>query len=177
MRLLTRKKKVERVPTEVEPKSVELALHYADEVERFRHLVSSKHDLIGRVLKSHLIVEYYLNRYLEQHYGLTNLEELRLSYFQKAKLLPQSSSSAARVRPGVLELNAIRNKFSHRIEPAIGSGDVKEIEKLLRWTKTKLGSSPPIDLASAAPIDKIETFATTVAGLLVPLPSESRRGL
>jgi hypothetical protein len=70
--------------------------------EQFLTLLSSEHDTLGRVLKAHLIIENFMNGFLALHLDNDELPTLRLSFHQKAMLLPSKGSSAAFVRPGIL---------------------------------------------------------------------------
>ena len=112
---------IDTVMRKLEPHWPEIMAHFNSENERFKALVVQDHDLLGRVLKCHLVVEHYLNRFLIEHYRVSDIDEVRLTFLQKAKLLPNSESSAAFVKPGIVQLNAIRNKFGHRLNAAIGS--------------------------------------------------------
>jgi hypothetical protein len=61
---------IETVMRKLEPHWPNIMAHFNSENEKFKALVSQDHDLLGRVLKSHLIVEHYLNRFLTEHYRL-----------------------------------------------------------------------------------------------------------
>lgn len=92
----------------------EIEANFIEENRRYIELFQQDHDLIGRVLKCHLIVEHYLDRFLSSHLNIEALSEVKLSFYQKAKLLPSKESAAAFVKPGILKLNSIRNQFTSR---------------------------------------------------------------
>ncbi len=53
--------------------------------------------------------------------------KLLLTFAQKAKLFPQSKSSAAFARPDIIQLNTVRNKFGHHLNHKIESQGVYAI--------------------------------------------------
>ena len=56
------------------------------EIERFNTLMDQNHNLIGRVLKCHLVVEYYIEKFLINHFNIQNIDSAKLSFFQKARI-------------------------------------------------------------------------------------------
>ena len=104
--------------------------------ERFLELAAVDHDMIGRVLRAHLIIENFLGEFLMGHYGIEDFSELRLTFSQKANLLPQFKSSAAFVRPGIIQLNAVRNKFGHRLNHTIESHEISAIYEVLQIARS-----------------------------------------
>jgi hypothetical protein len=125
---------------------------------RYLALAEADHELVGRVLRAHLIVENFMNSFIPAFFGLEDFEELRLTFAQKAKLLPKGKSSAAFVRPGIIQLNAIRNKYGHRLNHKVEFHEIGAIMDIL-------------DVARAgavfeAPIDTIEAFAPVACAFL-----------
>lgn len=130
---------------------------------RFLELAAADHDTIGRVLRAHLVIENFLNHFLEQTYKIEEIEAVRLSFFQKAMLLPAKLSGAALVRPGILQLNAARNRLGHQIPYAIQMHEISGISEVLRISRSKLQFDNPV----AA----IEAFAPIACAFLaVPPP-------
>ena len=106
---------IERVIEMLKPHWQEIDTHFNDENVRFKGLLACEHDTLGRILKCHLLVEHYMGRFLVAHYGIQEIEDVRLSFFQKARLLPSERTAAAFVKPGILKLNTIRNRFGHEL--------------------------------------------------------------
>ena len=158
---------IQTVVRKLEPHWPEIMAHFNSENERNRALVAQDHDLLGRVLKCHLVVEHYLNRFLTEHYDISGIDEVRLSFFQKAKLLPDSESSAAFVKPGIVELNAIRNKFGHRLNAVIGNRDLTAINAVLRVARRGARFS--------AAVERIEAFTTVACTFLIVPPPKLRQ--
>jgi hypothetical protein len=135
--------------------------------QRFLQLANADHDVIGRVLKAHLVVESFLNSFLSTHYGISDLADVKLSFYQKAKLLPDGASSTAFVKPGILQLNTVRNKFGHRLDFEIQRNEVSAIYQALLVARS--GSEFP------SPVDAIEAFCPVACAFLsVPPPHLQR---
>jgi hypothetical protein len=138
--------------------------HFNQQNSQFKMLLEADHDLIGRVLKCHLVVEHYLDRYLLSHLKLQHLEDARLTFAQKATLLPSDGAAAAFVKPGILRLNAIRNRFGHTLQPALSMGDLGAIQTVLGIARENV----PFD----TPIEAIEAFTTVACTWLIVPPPE-----
>ena len=135
--------------------------------QRFLQLANADHDVIGRVLKAHLVVESFLNSFLSTHYGISDLADVKLSFYQKAKLLPDGASSTAFVKPGILQLNTVRNKFGHRLDFEIQRNEVSAIYQALSVARS--GAEFP------SPVDAIEAFCPVACAFLsVPPPHLQR---
>jgi hypothetical protein len=158
---------IEEVVHKLEPYWPEIHAHFEHENNHFKALMAQDHDLLGRVLKCHLIIEHYLARFLSAHFGIEDLVEAKLSYFQKAKLLPDRGSAAAFVKPGILRLNAIRNQFGHTLRPFLRSEDLGPINEVLNVARQ--GS------VFNEPIDANEAFATVASTFLIVPPPKLQR--
>ena len=143
--------------------------HFATIMEQFEHdnrifigLTSSPHDTLGRVLKCHLIVEHYLNRFLGSHFSIDNFDDVRLTFAQKAALLPNRAVAAALVKPGILQLNKIRNRLCHSLgaEPSVQHlGPIRTVLDIAR---------PGVTFGS--PVEEIEAFTTVACTFLIVVP-------
>lgn len=126
--------------------------------EKFLALAAADHDAIGRVLKVHLIVESFLNHFLASHFGLDNFEQARLSFHQKVVLLPASASSAAFVRPGILQLNSVRNKFGHRLDHRVAESELSAVYEVLQVVRE--------GVVFGTPLKAIEAFGPVACAFL-----------
>ena len=149
---------IEKVLDVLEPHWAEIHADFDRHNQRFLQLAGANHDLIGRVLKAHLIIENFLNSFLPAHYGIADLADAKLSFYQKAKLLPDAASSAAFVKPGVLQLNAIRNKFGHTLDFEIEPQQLSAIYEVLSVARSGT------DFPSA--VDAIEAFCPVACAFL-----------
>jgi len=154
---------IEEVVRKLESHWTEIHAHFDHENAHFKALMAQDHDFLGRVLKCHLIVEHYLGRFLSAHFGIEDLEEAKLSFYQKAKLLPDRGTAAAFVKPGILRLNAIRNQFGHTLRPVLTMEALGPINEVLSVARR--------GVAFAYPINAIEAFTTVACTwLIVPPP-------
>jgi len=158
---------IDRVVEILRPHMAEIEERFNIENQRFITLIQHPHDIIGRLLKCHLIIEHYLERFLSAHYGLENIEDAKLNFFNKAMLLPTSSSSAAFVRPGILKLNSIRNKASHNLAREPSFDDLGPISDVLEIAR------PAVSFSS--PIEAIEAFTTVACTWLIVPPKEHQQ--
>lgn len=146
----------------LEPYRTTIEADFNRQNEQYLALAATEHDTIGRVLKAHLVIETFLDAYLKAHYSIENLDEVRLTFAQKAKILPKSKSSAAFVRPGILQLNSTRNKFGHRLNHVIESNEISALYEVLRVARPSS--------SFATQVDVIEAF-TPVACAFLTVPS------
>lgn len=158
---------IEKVVARLRPHMAEIEAYFNEENERFKALMNHPHDTIGRLLKCHLVVEHYLERYLAETFGLSNIQEAKLGFFNKAMLLPTQGSSAAFVRPGILRLNKLRNDVGHSLgrEPDFdGLGPIQEVLRIARS-----------GVAFGSPIEAIEGFATVACTWLIVPPRQHQQ--
>ena len=136
------------------------------EIERFDAAFSADHAAIGRVLRVHLVIEQYMNEHIKEAYKIENLEELRLTFLQKTKMLKGDYSAASFVKPGIQNINAVRNKFSHELNPKIEWGAINNVTDVLDIARK--------GVTYQEPIDAIEAFAPIACAFLINAPSSSR---
>jgi hypothetical protein len=136
------------------------------EIERFDAAFSADHNAIGRVLRVHLVIEQYMNEHIKEVYKIENLEELRLTFGQKAKLLKDGLSAASFVKAGIMNVNSVRNKFSHTLTPKIEWGAINNVTDVLKIARK--------GVVYPEPIDAIEAFAPVACAFLISAPSSHR---
>jgi hypothetical protein len=96
--------------------------------EKFDHLWTKDNDMLGLILKCHLIVEYYMTECLRVSLpGIDDFESARLTFAQKHHLLTGWTFGFPWIKNGVKELNALRNKVAHRIDYEIRDEDLEKI--------------------------------------------------
>lgn len=78
-------------------------------------------------------------------------------------LLPTKLSAAAFVRPGILQLNSVRNRLGHEIPYEIKMHEIGAISEALRISRS--------NILFDNPVNAIETFAPVACAFLaVPPP-------
>lgn len=154
---------IDRAHRILEPYWQQIQEDFNEQNRRFLALAAANHDAIGRVLRGHLVIESFMDSYLATHYAFENIDEVRLSFFQKAKLLPSKGASAAAIRPGVLEINAIRNRLGHRLQHNIEFCEIHSVLELLSVARR--------NLQFLNPVEAIEAFVPVACAFLsVPPP-------
>lgn len=146
------------------PKWEEFNQHFDSENEKFIALLQQDHDVMGRVLKAHLILEHYLSAYLGQTFGIDDIDSIRLSFAQKVELLPSSGTAASVIKLGIKRLNSIRNKFAHRIDVDLEQVDVNAMNEVINIFR------PQANLGSN--LERVEAFMTIAVTFLIVPPLE-----
>ena len=145
------------------PKWDEFNRHFDSENEKFIALLQQDHDVLGRVLKAHLILEHYLTAFLGQTFGIEDIDSIRLSFAQKVDLLPSSGTAASVIKLGIKRLNSIRNKFAHKIDVDIEQLDINAMNEVINIFRPQavFGSN----------LERVEAFMTiAVTFLILPPP-------
>ncbi len=109
----------------------ELAFREADQAKfrrEFDQYWSKDDDVLGLVLKCHLIVEAFMTECLRVAFpGMDNFEDARLSFSQKHHLLTGWTFGFPWIKDGVRALNSLRNKVAHNINYKIREEDLAKI--------------------------------------------------
>lgn len=153
---------VEEARAILHPHWAEVDVWFLEQNQRFLTMMNSNHDVLGRVLKCHLVVEAFLTEFLKHRVGAEELDAARLTFFQKASLLPEGGSGASFVRPGILKLNTIRNRLGHNPSATFSADELGPINHVL-------GLARP-NTVFACPIERLEAFAAVACALLLVAP-------
>jgi len=127
--------------------------------KNFFSLYNSEHDILGRVLKCHLIIEHYIDKVNLKDQKYSNFKSLNnLSFYQKIHLIPFVTKNDELIFTGLKEINNIRNKLSHKLQFDIETIETPSIntitEKLLHIDKGK------------SKIELIESFTVFISSYL-----------
>lgn len=142
--------------------------HFSEINKTFIDLMAQSHDDIGRVLKCHLVVEHFLTNFIAEFYKIERLEELQLRFSQKVELIPMAGGSASFVRPGIIQLNRIRNKLGHDLSTKVERHNISAIYEVLAIARKGLDFGDPIKA--------IEAF-TPIACAFLSLPPPELQGI
>lgn len=130
---------------------------------------------IGRVLRSHLAVEYFLTRFLSSASpNLGSLDNARLTFSQKVELISELDPTVSFLKPGLRRLNAIQNRMAHRLRVEITSEDRDtllgiQLFAAMREESARRNGPKPDDALSV-----VEQFAMFASSLLHAGTSPSR---
>ena len=147
---------VREAATVLRPHWSEIESFFDEKNRTFRVLLKTDHTAFGRILKCHLISEIYVEKYLCEKLSLSTISRARLSYFQKVMLLPEHSAPPAVIKPGLLLLNKIRNRFAHNLDANISIEDLKLMIDVL-----VLSDRNTQELSAVAAIESFTTLACT----------------
>lgn len=79
---------IEKAVAALQPYWQEIEADFNSHNERFLKLLAVDHEPIGRILRAHLVIENFLDMFLTNFYQIEEFDDLRLTFTQKAKLLP-----------------------------------------------------------------------------------------
>jgi len=128
-----------------------------------------EHDLIGRVLKCHLVLETYIDKALDHlNKDQLALDKISLRFFQKIELLETKIDEHKTYFTGIKKLNTIRNKFAHNLKAAVTVEDVKEMKTIVEMYRRKRMTNP---------VEIIEDFTLIACSLLQNTKSDKYAGL
>lgn len=123
-------------------------------------------ETVGRVLRAHLVVEYFMNELLKaKGHDLAELKSagVRVTFVNKLRLLYPSGY----MRVGINGLNEIRNKFAHQPAHRLSDADTavffdehNHFRGYLKMSTTAKGITAPVA------IDTVEAFAEWAAVMM-----------
>lgn len=123
-------------------------------------------EVIGRILRAHLYVEHYLTEFIRHaNPRLGSIADARLSFNQKLALLDTRSPAIAELKPGIAQLNKIRNRLAHKLSAAIEPSDGRVFLTAPMFSSMRfiaLGRPP----STLAPVELLEQFALHAANIL-----------
>lgn len=138
--------------------------HFNRENEQFKVLMQTNHNVIGHILKCHLILENYITNYLAFKFNGIDLDSARLTFVQKINLLPDNDLRVAFLKKGIAELNIVRNKYSHNLKANVPIGNYNGMLEVLNVARK--------DTVYENPINIIEDFTTVACTFLIVNPPE-----
>jgi hypothetical protein len=100
--------------------------------EKLHNLLQTDHNIIGIVVKCHLIIEYHLTEYLKATYKYLPADDANLSFYQKILLVPESDISVTWLLPSIKQLNKNRNKYAYNIFAEVTFADLNELANIVK---------------------------------------------
>jgi hypothetical protein len=115
----------------------------------------------SRILKYHLLLEHYLDKYLEAaNPAIKNWGQARLTFHQKLELVQHPQTAFVLITPGIRCVNTIRNRVSHNLEVNLSEDALNPIRDFLNIWYTALGRPIRSD------IDMVEDFTLTCCAII-----------
>lgn len=129
--------------------------------KRYGSLVRADTSGMSVILRSHLIVEHFVDEYLRKaHPGVQDWDTARLTFAQKVAFIDHPRMNFRMIVPGIRALNRARNKIVHTLDAALPPGDLQPIEGFIRAWYGAAGKTIPTG------IDAVSHFALTAASFL-----------
>ena len=151
---------IARAVDELEPHREAIEAAFETERQRFANLFSRSHDHIGRILKCHWVIEHYLDRNLSEELGLGELRGAKLTFFQKISILPDRDFRVTWIKPGILNVNSLRNRLVHNLEARLEDADMGGVKSVLSIARK--GFEP------ASVVEAVEAFTPVACTFLTP---------
>ena len=104
----------------------------------WQSIKSVDYDTLGYLLSCHLIIEHYIDHYLETFPTASfGWKEARLTFAQKISLIAKLHfPEPYQFVPAIKHLNSLRNKFSHNIRTELSGSDLLPfIQCLEKWSQ------------------------------------------
>jgi hypothetical protein len=121
---------------------------------------------IGRILRAHLYIEYYLTEYVNKaNPRLGDLNKMRISFAQKIDLLDPNDPQIKSVIPGIRHLNKVRNRLAHNLEVEVTVEDTKKFLSATGFKPLRDELAKP-DTPNEYPLQILEDFSKYAAVIL-----------
>lgn len=128
----------------------------------FKGLIEGGNINLSVVLRSHLIIEYYLDRYLKWAIPeVENWELIRLTFSKKLDISNNKKTSIALLYPAIKSLNKMRNKYAHNLNYSPAEQDYLPISKFVEIWFSAGGEDIPSNFS-----DLIQAFTLIAAGFI-----------
>ena len=143
------------------------------ELEETRKRWDQDINIIGRILRAHLFVEYYLTKCLEStNPKLGSMENARLSFLQKVNLIDNTNLLILDLIQGIKHLNKIRNRIAHNLSIFLTQEDASIFlsSQYFKEMRNEIAKSEKLGDPSNDPIIVLEEFSLFVGSSLVLTP-------
>ena len=115
-------------------------IEHFDEMDRgrlefkrqFSTFIENKTDEMAVVLKSHLIVEHYIDQYIATAFpSIANTNKLNLRFSSKIEMINNPRTIFGYYSDSLKQLNSLRNKFAHNLEYTISDVDLSKMKEVM----------------------------------------------
>jgi hypothetical protein len=128
---------------------------------KYQLFLNNDYSPVSVVLRCHLIVEHFIDEYLEAaNPAIQNWEKVQLRFVQKLTMIDHKQSVIHLLIPGLKCLNNLRNKLAHQLNAAFNESDVAPISDIVIWWNNALRKPIPNG------IEMIEAFSLQASGWL-----------
>ena len=124
--------------------------------------------VIGRILRSHLFVEHYLQTYIiARNPNLPSVADARLSFTQTLALAKLDESLLAELRPGIKRLNIVRNRLAHNLRAEITEDDAQSFLSAKMFVAMRNARAAPAEPCSEPFVIPLRWFGRRSMGLFI----------
>jgi len=135
---------------------------WASQYMHLWQLKRTQKDLIFAVLHSHLLINYFIDEFInELNPNLGSMSKIRIDFDQKLKLIkqPEKNLVFSKIIRGVEQLNNVRNNIAHKLKYDLQKPAVSEMVKALNQI-------PGNNYKNEDPIKIINSFTPFAIGVL-----------
>jgi hypothetical protein len=137
------------------------------QVAEFEEQWNQNIEVIGKVLRSHLVIETYLTRYLQfSNPNLGDVDKARLSFSQKLSIIGKKDNALLMLLPGIKRINKIRNELAHNLNLEVTDNDKAYFLSNEIFSAMRNERNARFGPASNDPLTILEEFARFAAIML-----------
>lgn len=144
------------------------------EFEEFIKVWEQNHNQIGRILRCHLSIEYFLNKSIIQETNI-NVERHRFNFYQKVEIAKTFLKNADDIIDGIMAVNKIRNQLAHKINYELDQNDRNSLTSnrmLMIMVTEKFRENKDINISDISTVEIIEQFSIYISSFLSGTYSE-----
>jgi len=131
----------------------------------FNALWNQDINTMGRVLRSHLIVEYYMTAFIQKNNpNLGSIDETNIGFAQKVDLIGDNNFLIHELIPGIRRINRVRNRLAHNLSEVVNEDDVRNFRSIsIYWAMREESEKRRVTPLGKEPLDIYDHFAQFVA--------------
>ena len=130
--------------------------------QEYRGLIEGEDKNLSVVLRSHLIIEHYIDRYIALAIPeIEDWEQLRLTFSNKLEIINNRRTSIAMLYPAIKALNKIRNKYAHNLNYKPNESDYEPIYNFIQIWFSAGGKNIPSNFSHL-----IQEFTLTASSFI-----------
>jgi hypothetical protein len=139
-----------------------IELELASFNKEYNGLIEGENKNLSEVLRSHLVIEYYIDRYLTLAIPeVEDWEQLRLTFSKKLEIINNKRTSIAMLYPALKALNKLRNNYAHNLNYKPNTDDYEPITNFITIWYSAMKKNIPLNFYQL-----IQQFTLMVAAFI-----------
>lgn len=118
-----------------------------DDIREFQEALAAfeerSRSVIGEIIHYHLVVEHFVSRCFSASYPDGAADDIRLTFYQKAQMLPITCYGFTWVKESVLDINRLRNAAAHRADFSLADWDLSKLRQSVQFFSYGTGKPMP----------------------------------